>query len=194
MSSKSWHLDRRSFLRGAGVSCALPYLEAMELDVKALDAKEPKRACFVYFPNGCSLPDESDEKNAHWRWFPKGEGKDFEFTKILEPLTPFKDQTAVYGGLSHPRSRELLGHLAGDTWLTGGDLRGGLYKNSISVDQLAARHLKKHTRYDEETIREWYAGFLQVLGWTKVILHLGTAIKGSACIFVGTWVRSQRSR
>ena len=22
--------------------------------------------------------------------------------------------------------------------------------------------LKKHTRYDEETIREWYAGFLQV--------------------------------
>ena len=44
--------------------------------------------------------------------------------------------------------------------------------------------LKKHTRYDEETIREWYAGFLQVLGWTKVILHLGTAIKGSACIFL----------
>ncbi|MEY2982684.1 MAG: hypothetical protein RL562_2911, partial [Planctomycetota bacterium] len=25
---KSWHLDRRSFLRGAGVACALPYLEA----------------------------------------------------------------------------------------------------------------------------------------------------------------------
>ena len=24
--------------------------------------------------------------------------------------------------------------------------------------------LKKHTRYDEETIREWYAGFLQVRG------------------------------
>ena len=113
MSSKSWHLDRRSFLHGVGVSCALPYLEAMELNVKALDAKEPKRACFVYFPNGCSLPDEGDEKYAHWRWFPKGEGTNFQFTKILEPLEPFRDQTAVYGGLSHPRSRALLGHLAG---------------------------------------------------------------------------------
>ena len=147
MARKSWHLDRRSFLRGIGVSCTLPYLEAMEMDVKALDAKEPKRACFVYFPNGCSLPNEDDEKYAHWRWFPKGEGTNFEFTKVLEPLEPFRDQTAVYGGLSHPRSRELLGHLAGDTWLTGGDLRGGHYKNSISIDQLAARHLKRHTRY-----------------------------------------------
>ena len=30
MSKKSWHLDRRAFLFGAGVTCALPYLEAME--------------------------------------------------------------------------------------------------------------------------------------------------------------------
>ena len=147
MSSKSWHLNRRTFLNGAGVACLLPYLEAMEKSTKALAADEPKRACFVYFPNGCSLPNEDDEENAHWRWFPSGRGRDFQFTRVLEPLEPFREDIAIYGGLSHPLSRELLGHLAGDTWLTAGDLRGGSYKNNISVDQLAARHLKQHTRY-----------------------------------------------
>ena len=38
MSSKSWHLDRRTFLNGAGVACLLPYLEAMEKSTKALAA------------------------------------------------------------------------------------------------------------------------------------------------------------
>ena len=45
----------------------------------------------------------------------------------------------MIGGLSHPKSRELLGHLAGDTWLTGGDVRGDQYKNTVSADQVAAR-------------------------------------------------------
>jgi len=147
MTKKSWQLDRRTFLRGLGVACTVPYLEAMEQSARLLAASEPRRACFVYFPNGCSLPEEDDEQYGHWRWFPKGQGTDFEFTRVLEPLEPFRDELAVYGGLSHPKSRELLGHLAGDTWLTGGDLRGGHYQNSISVDQLAARHLKRYTRY-----------------------------------------------
>ena len=67
--------------------------------------------------------------------------------RVLEPLEPFREDLAIYGGLSHPKSRELLGHLAGDTWLTGGDLRGGQYKNTISLDQLAARHIGRGTRY-----------------------------------------------
>jgi len=147
MAPKSWHLDRRSFLRGLGVTCSLPWLEAMERDVRARAAEAPRRAAFMYFPNGCSLPDESDTAYAHWRWFPHGLGRDFRFTRTLESLEPFRDDVAIYGGLSHPKSRELLGHLAGDTFLTAGDLRGGHYQNSISVDQVAARHLKQYTRY-----------------------------------------------
>jgi hypothetical protein len=50
------------------------------------------------------------------------------------------------GGLSHPFSRNVLGHMAGDSFLTGGDLRGE-YKNSISVDQVAAEKLSKFTRF-----------------------------------------------
>ncbi len=145
MSNKTWHLSRRSFLRGTGVTVTLPFLEGMSW-AKTTESV-PKRLGFVYFPNGCSLPDIGDEANAHWRWFPSGEGKEFQYTKVLEPLTPFREDVHVLGGLSHPKSRNLLGHLAGDMWLTAGDARGGQYKNNISVDQVAALQLKKHTRY-----------------------------------------------
>ncbi|MEM6673061.1 MAG: DUF1552 domain-containing protein [Planctomycetota bacterium] len=141
---RSWHLSRRAFLRGAGVSVTLPYLHAMESKTAA--PAPPRRLVYVYFPNGCSLPKEDDEKSAQWRWFPSGDGKDFQLTEVLKPLERHRDQLSVFGGLSHPKSRELLGHLAGDTWLTGGDLRGDRYLNTISVDQVAARELKKHTR------------------------------------------------
>ena len=85
MSRKSWQLDRRTFLRGVGVSCAVPWLEAMDRPRFAPRAAKPRRVCFVYFPNGCSLPERDDAKNASWRWFPEGEGKDFRFTKVLAP-------------------------------------------------------------------------------------------------------------
>ncbi|MCB9881241.1 MAG: DUF1552 domain-containing protein [Planctomycetes bacterium] len=137
---------RRTFLRGLGVTCAVPFLDSLAW--AGLQEKEPKkRLCFVYFPNGCSLPSENDAKYAHWRWFPSGEGDAFRFTKVLESLEPFRSRLSVLGGLSHPLSRELLGHLAGDTWLTGGDVRGDRYQNTISVDQVAAHHLKAKTRY-----------------------------------------------
>jgi len=149
MSRKSWMIDRRSFLRGAGVAVALPWLEAMgrALPAPAGAGEAPRRMAFVYFPNGCSLPPTDDEQHRQWRWFPDGEGADFRFTKVLEPLEAHRGRLSVLGGLSHPKSRELLGHLAGDTWLTAGDLRGGEYKNRISLDQVAARQLKRHTRY-----------------------------------------------
>ncbi|MBK8977379.1 MAG: DUF1552 domain-containing protein [Planctomycetes bacterium] len=144
MSRRPWQLDRRTFLRGAGVACAVPYLEAMS-PRRGARREAPKRLCFVSFPNGVSLPD--DPQYADWRWFPRGEGAEFEFTPVLESLQPFRERLSVLGGLSHPLSRELLGHLAGDTWLTAGDVRGGHYQNRVSVDQLAARELKRHTRY-----------------------------------------------
>ncbi|MEM9381080.1 MAG: DUF1552 domain-containing protein [Planctomycetota bacterium] len=150
MSRKSWHLSRRTLLRGAGVAAAMPYLHAMEKDVRAAQrlggGEPPKRLVYVYFPNGCSLPGEKDEKNGAWRWFPSGSGSGFELTEVLAPLKRHRAQMSVFGGLSHPMSRQLLGHLAGDTWLTAGDLRGDQYKNRVSVDQVAARELQQHTR------------------------------------------------
>ena len=111
-------LNRRTVLKGIGVTCALPYLEAMA----APATPTPQRTVYVYFPNGASLPEEDEYRQ--WRWFPDGEGENYVFTNVLQSLEPYRRDLSVIGGLSHPKSRQLLGHIAGDTWLTGGDLRG----------------------------------------------------------------------
>ena len=144
-------ISRRTVLRGAGVAAALPLLEAMSFGGQEA-VQRPRRFAAVYFPNGCSLPEEDDEKYRHWRWFPDVVGDSFEFTRVLEPLEPHREQLNVLGGLSHPKSRELLGHLAGDTWLTGGDARSNAYQNSISLDQVIARKLGAETRLPSLTL------------------------------------------
>ncbi|MGJ8651559.1 MAG: DUF1552 domain-containing protein [Opitutaceae bacterium] len=143
------HLSRRTFLKGIGVACFLPYMEAMERDAKtrAMTGALAKRACFIYTPNGVSLPPEGNPAREDWHWFPHEAGRDFKFNKVHAALAPYREQLSYWGGLSHPKSRELLGHIAGDTWLTGGDVGGSEYKNSISVDQVAAAELGKQTRY-----------------------------------------------
>ena len=51
----------------------------------------------------------------------------------------------IFGGMSHPSSRLLVGHNTVDVWLTGADIRVSL-QNSISLDQRIARHAGAHTR------------------------------------------------
>ena len=147
MSRKSWNLDRRTFLRGLGVAAALPFLEGMSWAIPQGQGPVPKRLCYVYWPNGCSLPGLKDKENARWRWFPTEAGPDYQLTDVLKSLEPYRDQMSLLGGLSHPKSRQLLGHLAGDTYLTAGDVRGDRYQNRVSVDQVAAHQFKKHTRF-----------------------------------------------
>ena len=127
----------------------LPYLEALvnPFVKNESSSQRPKRLCFVYFPNGVGLPPTTNPAHSQWNWFPMGQGASYKLTKTLAPLTPFRNDLSIIGGLSHPRSRHLLGHLAGDTWLTGGDLRGSEYRNNISIDQVVAQKFSKHTRY-----------------------------------------------
>ena len=148
MSKKSWHLDRRTFLKGLGVSCMLPYLEGMAMTNFTTFAEplEPKRLCFLYFPNGVALPPKESVYHKKWNWFPTEEGRNYSLSQSLTPLEKHRNEMSIMGGLSHPFSRNVLGHMAGDSFLTGGDLRGE-YKNSISVDQVAAEKLSKYTRF-----------------------------------------------
>lgn len=148
MSKKSWHLDRRTFIRGLGVSCMLPFFEGMAMSSfsKFAEPVSPKRLCFLYFPNGVGLPPKESIYHKKWNWFPVGEGTNYQLTKTLAPLSPYRSDISIMGGLSHPYSRNVLGHMAGDSFLTGGDLRGE-YKNSVSVDQVAAEQLSQHTRF-----------------------------------------------
>lgn len=142
---KPWQIKRRTFLRAAGVSLALPWLDAMASPSKKV-TQPPKRFCGMFFPYGVSLP-KADHEQAEWNWFPKGEGRDFQFNKSLEVLEPVRDQVTVLGGLSHPLMHKHGGHDTGDTFLTGAELKPGELKNSVSLDQLAARHLGTKTRF-----------------------------------------------
>ena len=126
----------------------LPFFEGMAITTLS-NFSEPsrsKRLCFLYFPNGVGLPPKGSKYHKEWNWFPLGSGSEYELTKSLAPLNPYKKEMSIIGGLSHPNSRSVLGHMAGDSYLTGGDLRAE-YKNSVSVDQVAAEKLSQYTRF-----------------------------------------------
>ncbi|MDT0553049.1 DUF1552 domain-containing protein [Urechidicola vernalis] len=154
MARKSWHLDRRTFIKGVGAAVMLPYMESMGMSTLTsfAESNTPKRLCFLYFPNGVAMSPGADSKHRQWNWFPHETGTDYELTNSLAPLERHRNNMSILGGLSHPNSRNVLGHMAGDTWLTGGDLRGDKYLNTISVDQVAAQKLSRHTRIPSLTL------------------------------------------
>ncbi len=147
--NKTWHLDRRTFLLGSGVSMALPYMEAMGHQVAASEL--PARMCAMYFPFGISLPKEGSDLHK-WRWFPDGEGKDFTFNESLKPLEPLRESVTIIGGMSHPNGRRMGAHDTGDTFLTGAMFDKKLLYNTVSVDQVAAAAIGDQTRFSSLTM------------------------------------------
>lgn len=141
----SIQLNRRAVLKGlAGVTLALPVLEAMGRDVAE---QMPRRFCAMYTANGMSLPNASHGMS-DWNWFPTQEGRDFEFGKSTEPLKPFRDQLSFLGGLYHPNGTKADPHLCSDMWLTGAPLHNpkpGMF-NSVALDQVIALHTKQFCR------------------------------------------------
>ncbi len=86
------HLPRRTFLRGAGATVALPLLDAMIPAATALAqtaAAPVRRFLGVWHPHGASPG----------YWSPLQEGKDFEFSFITEPLETVRDHTVLISGL-----------------------------------------------------------------------------------------------
>lgn len=150
MAKKSWHLDRRTFLRGAGASLALPWMECMGGNAKA-DKELPKRLCCVYWPFGVAVP-KDDHPDRQWGWFPTGEERNFQFTKVLSPMEPLRDEVTVIGGISHPNGWKMGGHDTGDTFLTGALMKTGTFNNSISLDQRVASAFGEQTRFSSLTL------------------------------------------
>ena len=141
---KSWQLDRRTVLRGAGACLALPWLEGMSWAAPA--AKPSPRMCFFYFHYGIPVPPDDHPLRKKHSWFPTGEGEDFEFTGLHDKLVPFRQKLTFFGGVQHPNPG-VNGHGAGDVYLTGANLAGQNYRQSVSVDQVAAGIVGKHTRF-----------------------------------------------
>jgi hypothetical protein len=132
-----WLLSRRHFLRGVGVTLALPFLDCMR-PMRGFAEKavpRPRRSAFMYLPNGVNTID-----------FQIGEsGADYTFSKILAPLEKHRAIVTPISGLYHPHG---LGHHHNcqKIWLTGGKV-GPTDRNTISLDQLMARKTAELTRH-----------------------------------------------
>ncbi len=134
------HLDRRTFLRGAGVVVGLPLLDAMIPAWTALaqTAASPKpRMGFMYLPHGAIME----------QWTPATVGANFELPPILKPLAPFQKQLTVVSGLENkPAIAPPVHALNPGTWLScvtpgpGQEAHGG-----VTVDQIAAAFIGQDT-------------------------------------------------
>ena len=143
MGSKSWHINRRTFLRGTGVSLGIPFLNAMAVGKEANAIKAlPKRSAFIFFPNGVSLPPEKDPQHEDWYWFPKGAGKSYEFRTSQAALNAYRQDISVVSGLSHPLNRNSGdAHVNPTGFLTSKEMiKGKTALNSISIDQAISNY------------------------------------------------------
>ncbi len=137
------HISRRTVLRGAGVSIALPFLDAMVPAGTALAktaAKPLPRMGFFYFPHGAIMLKDDN------RWSPKQTGTDFEISPILKPLDPFRSHMTIVSNLRNRPAESPDPHgITPGTWLrcvAPGGTPGG-----TSADQLAAQHIGQSTPF-----------------------------------------------
>ena len=134
-------LSRRTFLRGTGVTIALPFLEAMlpvfsTASARAAQAAVPRRMVAIETNMGI-MPQF---------FFPEKAGADYVLTPYLEKLAAHRKHMTVFSGVSLPGVTG--GHAAEKCFLTGTPHpeRGG-FRNWVSLDQLAAEHVGVATRY-----------------------------------------------
>src|SRR5262245_9757175 len=100
--SKSWHIPRRTFLKGLGTSIALPIFESMVPPLQVLAgnttapsvAERPLRMAFLYVPNGMNMAD----------WKPEQTGTDYQLPPTLAPLADLRSDFQVITGLAHDKA------------------------------------------------------------------------------------------
>lgn len=131
-------LSRRTFLRGAGVALALPWLDSIPVWGDTLPSTAaPKRFAALFM--GCGInPDH---------WWAKGAGSAMELSKSLQPLEPLKAKMNFISGLFNVHATHVGIHpgqtgniLSGASLQKGSELRG-----DISMDQVLANHFQDDT-------------------------------------------------
>lgn len=150
-------LDRRKLLKAAGVSLALPWLDAFSPRAPAGAAKaDPinRRMVCICTPLGLHPA----------YFFPEKTGKDYESTPYLDVLKDFRSEYTVISGLSHAGMSPGFAHQASASFLTGiqGAGRPG-FRNAISLDQFAAEKIGGQTRFPSLALSGEGAG----LSWTR---------------------------
>jgi len=124
-------------LKAAGISLSLPWLDAMT-PAFAVDQPRPKAKRFV----GVSLSLGLHAENL----VPENSGVDYKPSKYLTSLQDIRNSFSVISGSSHPDVKG--GHTAeGSIFSACPNTRGATSKNTISIDQLMAKHLGHETRF-----------------------------------------------
>jgi hypothetical protein len=128
-------LSRRTLLRGAGASLALPWLEAMAV----AQSRPVRRAAFLYIPNGVMQA----------AWTPTQAGRTFELPYSLEPLETVRRHVMVVSGLDRTYVSGTGVHAqCGSCWLTSSPptraLDGG-FPTDLSLDQMLAQEFAEDT-------------------------------------------------
>src|SRR5437899_12024204 len=127
---------RRTFLRGVGVTMALPWMEFLgvlgdEPQATKPSSEAPVRLAVLFAGNGFHTKE----------WWAKGEGKNMEVGKVLTPLTDFHEKMLFVRGLYNEEAQKGNIHssqtgnvLSGAPLASGGEIRSG-----TSIDQLLAQ-------------------------------------------------------
>jgi hypothetical protein len=159
---RRWVMDRRTFLQGAGVAVALPWLEAMGIHATSyskageLAASEmPKRAVFTCWGLGMNPFTSTPEKT----------GLDYQLPESVAPMEAFRKETTFFTRLHAVTG----GHQSAHCFLTGVDAHKGKY--GISIDQELAALVGSQTRFPTITLSHTRAtGFggdgQHTLSWT----------------------------
>jgi hypothetical protein len=129
-------LSRRTVLRGAGCTLALPWLESFQ-SARAATATAPKRFAVMFMGNGIN--------GNHW--WAKGAGAELKLSKTLEPLAPVKTKINVINGL-YNKPAVGKGIHPGQTgnMLSGAPLQhGAIVKAGTTMDQILASRLGQDT-------------------------------------------------
>ena len=140
------HIARRTFLRGAGVTLALPLLESMlpALTPTRMTAAAPvRRFVGIWHPHGA----------APGYWSPLKEGKDFDFSFITKPLEPFRNRVVLISGLDMPEAMATTDEPGGDH-ARGAVLLSGARPRRNAVSPFLGVTVDQHiaNKYGQDTI------------------------------------------
>ena len=137
-------LPRRTFLRGAGASFALPLLDAMVPSLTAVAATPAspdrlRRLGFVYIPMGCDVT----------RWTPHGGGTLDELSPSLSPLAPVKQNVTIISNMELRNAYPGTHATSNSAFLSASEAKrteSTDYYLGTTVDQMAAQQLGKTTQ------------------------------------------------
>ncbi len=177
-------LDRRTFLRGAGVAIALPALESLS----ATTTPAPMRMVCVGNPLGM-LPEA---------FFPTDTGQGYALPPLLEPLKRHRKDFTVFSHLDHDVSG---GHRGIHSFLSGikDQDAADLPERNISIDQRAAEFVGTATRFPSIVASVGQAkGILACqMSWTRNGVNVPPITRASelfARLFVDESVSARRHR